>query len=117
MKRVTAIVAAMMMSASANAADSEGVFHIVGAGAVTCQQYSTATPEQQLYAETWWAGYFTALNRTTPDTYNLMGAVQAAQVNEMLRRYCAANPTHRLAIAVHEVADQLHPGRARQPSR
>jgi hypothetical protein len=114
MRLVPVVLATMVASASVNAADPNGRFHIVGAGAVTCQQYIDATPEQRLYAETWWAGYFTALNRTTADTYHVMGQVPTEQVNEMLRAYCADNPNDRFAIAVHKVLEQLYPNRIRR---
>jgi len=114
MRAVCAVLAIMLASASAQAADPGGKFHIVGAGAVTCEQYTNATPEQRLYAETWWAGYFTALNRTTDDTYHVMGQVPAEQVNEMLRAYCADNPNNRFALAVHKVAEELFPNRIRR---
>ena len=107
-------LATMLVSASAQAADPNSKFQIVGAGAVTCQQYTNATPEQRLYAETWWAGYFTAINRTTDDTYHVMGQIPAEQVNEMLREYCTDNPNDRFALAVHKVAQQLFPNRIRR---
>jgi hypothetical protein len=114
MRFVHAILATMLVSASAQAADPNSMFHIVGAGAVTCQQYTNATPEQRLYAETWWAGYITALNRTTPDTYHLMGDVPSEQVNQMLSEYCTDNPNDRFAIAVHKVVERLYPNRIRK---
>lgn len=114
MRLVQAIVATMLMSATAQAADANGRFFIVGAGAVTCQQYVGASQERKLYAETWWAGYITALNRSTGDTYHLMGDAQSELVNEMLQEYCAANPNDRLAIAVHKVVERLYPNRTRK---
>lgn len=114
MKLVSATLATMLLAGSAHAADPSGKFFIVGAGAVTCQQYVDATPEQRLYAETWWAGYLTALNRTTADTYHLMGETQSEQINDMIRQECASNPTERLAIAVHKVIQQLYANRTRQ---
>ena len=114
MRLVSAILATVMMSAAAEAADPDGRFHIVGAGAVTCQQYVGATEQQRLYAETWWAGYMTALNRTTAETYHFMGDTSVEQVNAMIGEHCAANPNDRLAMAVHAVAGQLYAKRQRR---
>jgi hypothetical protein len=115
MRSVQAFFVALVLTTAAQAADPNGRFHIVGAGAVTCQQYIDATPEQRLYAETWWAGYVTALNRTTADTYHVIGATPTEQVNGMIRELCAASPNERLALAVHKVVERLYPSRQRLP--
>ncbi|QQS14836.1 MAG: hypothetical protein IPK81_12205 [Rhodospirillales bacterium] len=114
MKRLLAIATASLLAATAQAADPNGRFHIVGAGTVTCQRFLTADDQEKRYVETWWAGYITAINRTTPETYNMTAGASADQVNAMLREHCAANPEALLAVAVHAVAGKLYPNRARQ---
>jgi hypothetical protein len=114
MRSVAIILAALLMGTTAHAVDSNGRFHIVGAGAVTCQQYTDATEQQRIYAETWWAGYITALNRATGDTYNIMGDTTAQAVNGMIAKYCADNPEMRLALAIHKVIEYLQPNRIRK---
>lgn len=84
---------------------------IRGAGTVSCSQYLEATPEQKKYAETWWAGYVTAMNRATPRTYHLLGQMSTADANRWLENYCRNNPDRRLAIAVHEMLRAAYPNR------
>ncbi len=114
MRVVLAILATVLGAAAAQAADPDGRYQLLGAGTVTCQAYTNATEEQRVYAATWWAGYITAMNRATPDTYHLMGETPPEQVNEMLRKYCGDNPNDRFAIAVHKVVEQLYPKRTRK---
>lgn len=114
MKSIAMILATLLVGTSAHAVDSNGRFHIVGAGSVTCQQYSDATEQQKLYAETWWAGYITALNRTGDDTYNILGETTPQAMNAMIAKYCADNPGMRLALAIHKVVEHLQPMRTRK---
>lgn len=114
MRSVVVILAALLVGTSAHAVDPNGRFQIVGAGAVTCRQYTKATPQQRIYAETWWAGYVTALNRTTADTYHMIGDTTPEAVNGMIAKYCADNPELHLALAVHKVVEYLQPQRTRR---
>lgn len=114
MRSIAVMLAALLVGTSAHAVDSNGRFHIVGAGSVSCQQYTDATDQQKLYAETWWAGYVTALNRTASDTYNILGETTPQGMNAMIAKYCADNPEMRLALAIHNVVEQLQPRRTRK---
>lgn len=114
MKFIAVMLATLLAGASAHAVDSNGRFHIVGAGSVTCQQYTNATDQQKLYAETWWAGYITALNRTSTDTYHILGETTPQGMNAMIAKYCADNPEMRLALAIHNLVEQLQSKRTRK---
>jgi hypothetical protein len=111
-----AMVLAMAMFAggSAQAADGSGHYFIVGAGSHTCQEYTRATPDQKLYAETWMAGYISAINRLTPDTYHVAGETSVENVNGMIAQYCGENPDTSLGVAIHRVLERLYPQRIRQ---
>lgn len=98
---------------AAQAADASGAFSLIGAGSVSCETYTTATAEQRLHAETWWAGYMTAMNRTTPDTYDLLGDFSVDDANAWLFRYCTQNPQTPYAIAVHDMLEAFYPMRQR----
>lgn len=98
-------------ASSARAADAKGNFAIRGAGTVSCTDYINATPEQKIYAQTWWAGYLTAMNRVTPDTYNLLGRSSIEDADNWLLTYCRQNPNERFATAVHEMLKALYPSR------
>ena len=81
-----AILLALLPAGAAIALDANGSYGIRGAGTVTCTAYLKATPRQRQHAESWWAGYLTAMNRTTPKPYDLLGNIKiAAAVHELMR--------------------------------
>ncbi len=90
-----------------------GHFQILGAGAVTCQKYLDASDQDRVYAETWWAGYVTAINRTTEETWNVVGKKSASEITDMLRKECSTDPSVLFAIAVHNVLEELYKTRTK----
>jgi hypothetical protein len=115
MRWLTLVFAALLsVSGAVQAADNGGRYFIVGAGSRTCQEYTQATPAQRLSAETWLAGYITAVNRLTPDTYHVGGETSVDKVNAMIAQYCASNGDVALGIAIHRVLERLYPQRIRQ---
>ena len=102
----------------AAAVDKDGRFSIRGAGAMVCKDYLNANPAQKLTAETWWAGYLTAANRFTSDTWSLLGDVTVAQMNVLLGEMCQANPDKLFGEIVNQALEKLYPTRQRQaPAR
>jgi hypothetical protein len=99
------------LSGAARAADPAGNFRIAGAGSAPCSAYSAATPQQKQFLETWLAGYATAMNRTTPDTYDLIGNMSIVQIHAWLADYCGKNPQQLLGIAVHLMLEAAYPNR------
>ena len=93
------------------AADAKGKFSIRGAGTVSCAVFVNATPTQRKHAETWWAGYLTAMNRTTPNTFEVLGKITPTQANNWLVAYCRKYPNHRYATAVHQMLLAAYPRR------
>ena len=55
----------------------------------------------------------TAMNRMTPDTYDLVGTTKPEQIHAWLRQHCQQNPNQLMAVAVHALAEALHPQRVR----
>jgi predicted TIM-barrel fold metal-dependent hydrolase len=88
---------------TAEASDAKGKFAIRGAGTVMCKAYLNVTPAQRKIVETWWAGYLTAMNRTTAKTYDVLGNLSVKNANDWLMRYCKKHPARRLAFAVHDL--------------
>ena len=111
---IAAVALSGVTAVPAVAGDSNGRFHVLGAGTVRCSAYTAATAEQKVYAETWWAGYVTAMNRSTADTYNIVGNVSVEQVNGAIATFCQANPEALLAIAVHKVLEDAYPNRVQR---
>ena len=90
--RLAAIpVIVALLAGPASAMDGKSNFYVLGAGAVRCSSYLTATPEQKLYAETWMAGYTSAMNRATADTYNLR-TISADEAKTRIEQYRQSNP-------------------------
>lgn len=108
-----ALAFALIMSPAAQAADAQGDYGMVGAGALTCRAYMLGSTTDRTFTETWWAGYMSAMNRVTDDTYDLMGDYDADQINVLLDDYCRDNPADLFGIAVHQVMEAIFPERTR----
>lgn len=100
-----------LVAGPAAAADKQGNFNIRGAGTVSCAIYVNATPRQKKHAETWWAGYLSAMNRATPNTYDILGNVKTAAATRWLHAWCEKNPKRRFAEAVHALLKTAYPRR------
>lgn len=114
MRSLAFVLLAVIIGGGAQAADTNGKYNIVGAGARKCQEYAGATDQQKIYVETWMAGYITAMNRTTSDTWHISGETAIDKVNAMLAQFCASNPDIHIGIAIHRVLERLHPDRTRK---
>ena len=114
MRSLAVILATLLATGGAYAADPGGHYFVVGAGSRSCKEYTTATEQQKVYAETWLAGYITALNRTTADTYHIVGETTPEAMNAMIAKYCTDNPDIALGIAIHKVIEYLQPKRIRK---
>src|SRR5579863_6664816 len=113
MKLLAIGLATGLACATAHAADKDGNYQIMGAGAVKCQKYLGANKQDRLYTETWWAGYVTAINQTTDDTWGVAGKKSVADINDMLEKECKAHPDELIGIAVHDVVQELYKSRAK----
>ena len=111
MRLIGAMLATGLACASAHASDKNDNFQVLGAGTVTCQQYLGTSAQNKTYAETWWAGYASAMNRTTGETWSLLGDTPVDGVNAMIEAECKAHPTEMFGLAVHDVLEQLYPKR------
>jgi hypothetical protein len=80
---------------------------------LTCQKYLDAGKQDRLYAETWWAGYATAVNRLTDDTWSIMGKKSVDDVNDLLQQECTAHPDDPIATAVQSVLEDLYKTRTK----
>ncbi len=108
-----AATCSIALAPAARAADANGDFALVGAGALTCRAYMLGSTEDRLFAETWWAGYMSAMNRVTDDTYDLMGEYTVDDINATVDDYCRDNPEDLYGVAVHQVMEAIFPERVR----
>jgi hypothetical protein len=110
---LSAALAVGLMCASAHAADKDGNFQILGAGALKCQKLLDADKQDRLYVETWWAGYVTGVNQTTDETWSSIGKKSIDDINDLIQKQCAAHPDDPIGIAVHDVLDDLFKSRTK----
>ena len=59
----------------------------------------------------WIAGYVSAFNRQTPDTYDIVGVSKFEQVLQSVERFCKENPLSDVAAAMEAVTTDLYPAR------
>jgi len=115
MKSIAVILATLLVGSSAYAADVNNRFFVVGLGSNACKDYTAAPPEKRAYVDIWLAGYISALNRVTPDTYHIVGENTPPQAfNAMIAQYCAANPEDAIATAIHKIIERVQPNRTRK---
>ncbi len=107
-------LAAGLASAAASAADENGHFHIMGdPGTMTCGQLETLMSDVEAGRTLglWIAGYVTALNRTQPDTYHILGGVQLSAFFQDLVSLCRIEPTALVEEAVFVAIERAKPTR------
>lgn len=59
----------------------------------------------------WIAGYITAYNRQTADTYDITGITEFDQVLQLVEKFCKDNALSNLGGAMEAVTEELHPTR------
>jgi hypothetical protein len=105
-KLIGAIAVALAACGAAQAADKNGDYQTLGAGAFSCESYLSAGPNDRSYVQTWWAGYVTALNHDTDKVYSVVGMNAAARIDAALLAECTANKKELLAGAIQKVITQ-----------
>ena len=96
--------------------DMEGRFSTQGAR--SCGQYVEAARDKKIslgYAatEAWVAGYITAYNSETRDTYDILGASDLKSAMLWLENWCNSNPLRNMGDAMQSLTAELHPRRHR----
>lgn len=100
-----------LVAGSAMASDANQKFYIMGdPGVMTCATLNTKLDDEAagVALGTWLAGYITALNRTTPDTYNLIGNVQPTDIFNAIIAHCAATPTDYVEGAAYAAIEGVY---------
>lgn len=103
----------------AQAADNDGQFATKGAGAATCQRFSSAQAERaEAYDRFrhWLEGYFTAANRYEPNTYDLVPWGSTEVWALIIDNYCKKNPNDYLVQAVQKLAIATNKDRLKENS-
>ena len=100
---------------SAIGADEDLRYFAFGLGLQSCGSYTEARKSNvELRFVDWLAGYFTALNRVTPHTYNLIGNTDFEGAKGWLDNYCKDHPTKSFSNAADSLRLFLLPDRERE---
>ena len=121
MKRILPVLL-MLASASGWTSDRNGEMWIQGD--TTCGQYTDAragraTPKYdealviRIAAPHWLAGFLTAYNMLTPDTYNILGNSDLQSALIWLDNFCKANPLENISAGAAALVTELYPKRHR----
>lgn len=113
MHRIAAIaVTALAFGHMASASDDKGNFFIMGApGAMTCGDFVAKKDTGTVSADygNWFSGYVSALNRTTPNVFNLVENLSMEEFYKGVVELCGQFPamyieevTYNLLVKAHE---------------
>jgi len=105
--------------APASAADKLGRHAIKGVGTVGCDKYVIARQEQSnlYYAMIGWLdGYVTALNQTSPDTYDVASFEATSLLAALADGNCRKNPDARFFQVVEGITIAIEEDRVRDAS-
>lgn len=109
----------MTMQMPAHAAAAKGEFGVKGIGASDCatavREYKGGTPNAMMYGG-WLYGYITALNQTTPDTFDVVAWQDLNTLSNFVVEYCSKNPKVSFAQAVFNMTAALKPKRLKTVS-
>lgn len=59
----------------------------------------------------WIAGYLTAYNRQTSETYDILGIADFEAAVQAVENHCKANPFDNLSAAMERLTEEFHPKR------
>lgn len=111
--------AALMAAQTASAADSLGRHAIKGVGSVGCDEYVIARQEKSnlYYALIGWLdGYVTALNQSSPDTYDVASFEATSLLAALADGNCRNNMDARFFQVVEGIAIAIEEDRLRDAS-
>jgi len=104
----------LFYSIAVNASDEKGRYWIYGVGRQTCQTYLEARKTggfSEISYKNWVSGYLTSSNRSTGDTYNILGDTDFHGAMVWLDRYCQKNTKNTLYMAVANLTAVMHKNR------
>ena len=112
---IRTLLVVLLLSATgwARASDAENSYLVLGTK--TCFQFvderKFAPDVQDRLTEMWIAGYVSAVNKLTPDTFNILGKTNMKSLIISLENYCRGNPFAESSTGLREMIDELYPQR------
>jgi hypothetical protein len=110
----------LLQPAPVLAADAKGNFVVRGMGTRTCKDYVEAVKQGEGPSHdylVWMEGYFTALNKTTPETFDVLPVVAIGHTASVVYGSCQGTPDARLEDVLSAAVRTLHPYRVKAQSR
>lgn len=104
----------LFYSVASMASDAKGRYWIYGVGRQTCQTYLEARTNggiSELSYKNWISGYLTSSNRSTEDTYNLLGGTDFQGALVWLDTYCEKNTKNTIYMAMANLTAVMHKSR------
>ena len=112
--RVLTLVGLLFMASSALAADANSRFALRGVGLASCEQFLKAMKENKenvLVAGGWLEGYVTAVNKFTPETFDIAPWQSTQVLLGLVSRNCERNPQAGFFQIVESMINFLMPAR------
>ena len=89
--------------------DAQGNYVVLGFGSEACQTFLQARSNGlDLPYRHWLTGYFTAVNKLTPNTVDMRGKTDIDGMLWLLEQYCIKQPLHSFSRAVESLVTELH---------
>jgi hypothetical protein len=106
------MVCVTLIGSQALAADASGNHGTVGAAscAVFLQEHESKSSRSTALLG-WLAGYITAYNRQTPNTYQILGNSDLLGAELWVKNFCEKNPLANISLAAAVLVIELHPAR------
>jgi len=95
-------------------ADKNGRYWIYGVGSQNCETYLEARNNgglSEISYKNWVSGYLTSSNRSSEDTYNLLGETNFQGALSWIDMYCGKNPKNTVYMAVANLSAVYYPKR------
>ena len=106
------MVVGTLMGPQAVARDAKGLYATNGVRSwATFLQEFEAKSWGQLSTQAWLAGYITAINFQTPNTFQILGNSDLLGAELWVKNFCEKNPLKNLANAAESLLLELHPTR------
>ena len=97
------------------AADDTGQYQTMGLGNLSCKSFLSEDEEGAAYYLSWLAGYMTAYNHLSEDTYSILGKTKTiGQIESWLRDYCTINGDKTFENAIRNLLRHLNYFRIKQ---
>lgn len=106
------VLALLFANSSAKAVDVDGRALIYSVGTESCGHFNA---ERKAGRDNpylgWLGGYLSAINRVTPETYDIRGGTDMDGIMLWLDKYCDSHALDTISDAVEALVLELHPRR------